>query len=159
MIAVISTINLTFRTIDMPPIRVGVLRVGSTAMLDFEFRWRTARRHLRQAIAEGYLGTFYALNWQSVAGYVADPVRRPWNWWSERSKGGGLLGAVGSHLIDGLRVWRGEITAVSARLDTFVRERKLPDADGFRAVDSDDTFAFLCHFADGGEGLVTATAV
>src|SRR5207302_10069447 len=33
---------------------------GVTAMLDFEFRWRTARRHLRQAIAEGYPGSFYA---------------------------------------------------------------------------------------------------
>jgi predicted dehydrogenase len=132
---------------------------GVTAMLDFEFRWRPARRYFAQLLAEGYTGRLYAVTYQNVAGFVADPVRRQWNWWSERSKGGGLLGAAGSHYIDALRVWCGEIESVQARLDTFVQERKLPDSEDFRAVDSDDSFSFFCRFAGGAEGLMTATGV
>src|SRR5205085_302100 len=92
---------------------------GVTAMLDFEFRWLPPRAYIRQLIADGYLGKLYAVNFQSASGFVADPIRRPWNWWAQRSKGGGLLGALGSHLIDAFRFWCGDIESVISHLDTF----------------------------------------
>jgi predicted dehydrogenase len=134
-------------------------RAGITAMLDFEFRWHPARRYFKRLLEEGYLGRLYTIDFLSILGHVADPVRRPWSWWSERDKGGGLLGAMGSHMIDALRVWCGEIDAVQGRIDTFVRQRQLPDGEAFRAVDADDTFSFLCTFATGGAASVRATGI
>ena len=43
------------------------------------------------------------------------------DWWSDPSLGGGWLNASGSHRVDTLRQWFGEVEAVSAGL-TSIRE-------------------------------------
>lgn len=136
-----------------------VERAGVTAMLNFEFRWRPARRYFGQLLAEGYAGRPYLINVQSALDILADPIGRTWSWMSERGKGGGMLTANGTHYIDALRTWCGEIETVDARLDTFVRERKVADSDAFRAVDAADNFSFFCRFANGAQGTVTSAGV
>ena len=42
---------------------------------------------------------------------------RPFTWLARESEGGGVLGALGSHYIDGLRHWFGDVAAASGRLD------------------------------------------
>jgi predicted dehydrogenase len=42
----------------------------------------------------------------------------PWDWWSERDKGGGQLLALGSHMVDLVRWWLGDVLAVRADLRT-----------------------------------------
>jgi len=45
----------------------------------------------------------------------------PWTWWYDAARGGGILGAVGSHLIDLCRFWTGsEIVEVGGRAATLV---------------------------------------
>jgi len=88
----------------------------------------------------------------------ADPSR-PWNWWSDASRGGGLLGAVGSHQIDLLRYWLGEVEAAAGTVETCVKERPLPDGTGHRAVTADDATAFSLRFASGAVATVVLSVV
>jgi len=60
-----------------------------------------------------------------------DP-NRPWNWWFDVTRGGGLLGAVGSHQIDLLRYWLGEIESASGTVETCIKERPAADGTGRR---------------------------
>ena len=69
-------------------------------------------------------------------------------WWSRASKGGGWLGAQGSHVIDQIRTTLGEFTGVSASL--------LNVADhGWTA---EDTFSVHFRTQSGCEGVMQSSA-
>lgn len=126
------------------------------ALLDHELRFVPARRKMRELFLDGFIGELRSVEARIAGESRADPSR-PWNWWSSRALGGGILGAVGSHVLDGLRfVTNRELEIVSARLDTGVRERK-DDSGGLRAVDSDDYAALILEI-DGAPGTVVLNA-
>src|SRR5260370_39375756 len=75
---------------------------------------------------------------------------RPLSWNAYKSEGGGLLGALGSHYIDALRFWFGEIASVSGWLAAFRPD--VGDATTRKIVkaETDDTFSFAVTFKSGG---------
>jgi len=76
-------------------------------------------------------------------------VNRPWNWWSDVKQGGGALGAIGSHVIDGFRWLLGaEVSEVFCSLATHVRERR-DEAGKAREVTTDDEANLLLRFEEG----------
>ena len=105
------------------------------ALLDHELRFLPAWREARRRIPE--LG---GLRYAEVR--YASPSRgdrsRPWNWWSDAARGGGVLGAIGSHMADSVRYLMGEIEAVQASLSTIIAERPLPGGGRHERVTSDD---------------------
>ncbi len=114
------------------------------ALIDHEMRFAPVMQHAKQRIADGLIGAVryahFVLMGSSRAG-----LARPWNWWSDASQGGGLLGAVASHQIDLLRfMLNAEVASVSALLNTFVRERNSPD--GLKPVTSDDYYSLRLNF-------------
>lgn len=83
----------------------------------------------------------------------------PLSWRLQREMTGtGVLGDLGSHLID-LAEWiSGEqITMVMADLHTFVHERPLPDGSGAGPVEVDDLANFLTRFAGGARGVFSSS--
>ena len=80
-----------------------------------------------------------------VSGSRAD-ANRTYNWWSSRASGGGVLGAAGSHVLDGLRFVLGrEAKMLGAQLQTSVKS--LPDSSAvLHTVDSDDYAAMILDF-------------
>src|SRR3954451_10171429 len=102
-------------------------------LVDHELRFLPSFRAARERI--GDLG---GIRYAEVR--YASPSRgdrtRSWNWWSDAEKGGGILGAVGSHFVDALRFLGIEIDAVQATLRTIIDER--PFENGTRRVTSDD---------------------
>jgi len=88
-------------------------RSGLVHGVDHEFRYRPARARLKELIEAGHLGQPRVIRWGWLLGMLAEPKSRAWNWWSERSKDGGIFGALGSHLIDSLLWWFGDITEVT----------------------------------------------
>ena len=80
---------------------------------------------------------------------LADTNSRAWNWWSEREKDGGIFGALGSHLIDSLLWWFGDIDEVSAQISTFVSRRPTKDCKDWGDVTADDDVALHVRFASG----------
>ncbi|MGH9258659.1 MAG: Gfo/Idh/MocA family protein, partial [Acidimicrobiales bacterium] len=83
----------------------------------------------------------------------------PWSWWFDASRGGGLLGAVGSHLIDLCRYWTGsEVVRAVGTVRAFVAQR--PDEHGApRAVTADDFTSFVLTLASGVVATLTLSAV
>jgi predicted dehydrogenase len=128
-------------------------------LIDHELRFAPMRRKFKELVDQGFLGQLYHVNIGQAAGRRADP-QVPWDWWSDASQGGGLLGAVGSHQIDQLRWWFGEIEEASGHWETFVRERPLPGRGGkTRLVETDDFCSFQLHLSQGGLANVTLSSV
>jgi predicted dehydrogenase len=116
------------------------------ALVDHELRFLPVRQAMRDLIASGFIGEPRAAEVRLVSGSRAD-ANRTYNWWSSRALGGGVLGAAGSHVLDGLRFVLGrEAMLLGAKLGTSVRQ--LSDAGGaLQAVDSDDYAAMVLDFS------------
>ncbi|MGH7319952.1 MAG: Gfo/Idh/MocA family protein [Candidatus Rokuibacteriota bacterium] len=127
-------------------------------VIDHEMRFNPNRRKAKALIDDGFIGRPRHALITAVGPGRADPTR-PWNWWSDGSRGGGLLGALGSHQIDLLRYWLGEIEAVSGTVETYVTERPMPDGRGRRAVTADDFTTFSMRFASGAVGTLLLSIV
>ena len=106
--------------------------------LDFEFRTEPARRALATAIADGVLGEVRHVTISAMVAGGRFPVMNRDGWWQRRDLGGGWLGAMGSHYLDAIRVWFGEIVSISAHLETR-RTHLALDADA-APITADDGF-------------------
>ena len=91
-------------------------RSGRTAMVGHEFRHTPQRAYIKQLLDEGYIGRFRMCTIELFLDRYITPEPRPLTWMAYESEGGGLLGALGSHYIDGLRYWFGEVATVTGRL-------------------------------------------
>jgi predicted dehydrogenase len=127
-------------------------------VIDHELRFNPNRRKVRALIADGFVGRPRHALLTAVGSGRADPTR-PFGWWYDAGAGGGLLGAVGSHQIDLLRYWLGEVEAAGGTLETYIRERPAPDGSGPRPVTADDFTAFSMRFAGGAVGTVVLSVV
>src|SRR4051812_18066008 len=75
---------------------------GLLALIDHELRFLPGRLKMRELVQRGDLGKIKHAGVLFRADSRADPIR-PWNWWSDARQGGGALGAIASHIIDGFR--------------------------------------------------------
>ncbi|MBA2278770.1 MAG: Gfo/Idh/MocA family oxidoreductase [Chloroflexia bacterium] len=131
---------------------------GVVAMINHEFRYLPIRARVKELIDEGYLGVPQSASLIVYRSSLADPNERPFGWLMEHDKAGGMLLASGSHHIDALRWWLGEIHAVAGTTATMVKKRRLADSSGMATVDADDNFAFLLRFASGAIATVHVCA-
>jgi predicted dehydrogenase len=69
-----------------------------------------------------------------------------------------MLGAIGSHHIDSLRWWFGDIRAASGALATMVKKRRAGDSNQMLNVDADDNFALVLQFQNGAIGTIHYSA-
>ena len=135
------------------------VKSGLVHGVDHEFRYRPARSRFKELVDAGHLGQPRVIRWGWMTGMLATPGAREWSWWTERSKGGGILGALGSHLIDSLLWWFGDIVEVTAQVNTFITERPLPGGQESRPVTADDDVALLLRFANGARCSVDLTGM
>ena len=70
---------------------------GVLHFLNFEFRFTEAWAKLKQLADDGLIGTPAHLSWTF---YGSGLRGRPYGWINDRERGGGWIGAYGSHLID-----------------------------------------------------------
>jgi predicted dehydrogenase len=89
-------------------------RAGVPAFVGHEFRWAEDRAVLARAVADGLLGEPRLVSMVSFTQFVADPEHRMMDWWFDAARGGGWLGASGSHVIDQVRDTVGEFESVEA---------------------------------------------
>ena len=135
--------------------RDAATKSGLTAMVAHEFRHTPQRAYIKRLIADGYVGKFQLCTIELFLDRYASATPRPLSWMASTAAGGGLLGALGSHYIDGLRDWFGEVATASGRL-AGLRPDVVDSAGKIVKAESDDTFAFTLTF-DGG-GLATMIA-
>jgi predicted dehydrogenase len=121
---------------------------GAIAMMDFEFRFVPAWQRLAELVAEGFVGQKRLIKIDWLVSSRADPSR-PWNWYARRDQGGGVLGAIGSHLFDYLFWLFGPVRGLCGRLSTTIPTRPDPATAIAQPVDADDTCMLMLELADG----------
>lgn len=131
---------------------------GRLAIIDHELRFHPQRLHMRQLIKEGYVGSVLQVRFERLGGERLDAAQ-PWTWWSDATRGGGMLGALGSHLIDLARWMIGRIEALTAQLQIGHLYRHDPQQGFQRQVTADDHADLLLRFANGAVGKITVSGV
>lgn len=125
---------------------------GTTTAIDFLWRHRPAEATFARHIASGLLGELRQVNWSIV--WPGLPAwARPMSWSWQASRGGGMLGNVGSHWLDFLLWCFGPATHVSAQLDSHFPTRNWPDGTS-GTVDTEDAFTVQLRFQRGGRGTL-----
>src|SRR5216110_2286012 len=103
-------------------------RSPGLARIDHELRYEPNRLAALRLLREGAIGPLLHME-LVLRPYLRGDGRlqaadAPWSWWYDAARGGGILGAVGSHLIDLCRFWTGsEVVEVSGRTATLVAAR------------------------------------
>ena len=133
-------------------------RARRLALVDHELRFSPVRRHFRDLVRQGFLGRVFHADLTIQGEYRLDRTR-PWSWWSDAARGGGFLGALGSHAIDAVRFTLGEVAAAHGCLRTLVAERPDPASGRTRTVTSDDYALFWLRLEDGSTLAATLSAV
>jgi predicted dehydrogenase/cytochrome c553 len=104
-----------------------VKKAGVIHMVCHNYRKAPAVTLARQIIDEGRLGRLYHFRGTYLQDWVADP-NVPLYWRLQKEKAGsGALGDIASHSLDLARFLVGEVTEVTGALETFVKERPLPE--------------------------------
>jgi predicted dehydrogenase len=73
---------------------------GTVCALAHEFRYTPARIAMRELIENGHLGALREIEVTFLAGMLRASGTRANSWWFERARGGGLTGAILSHMVD-----------------------------------------------------------
>jgi len=131
---------------------------GVVHMICHNYRRIPAVMLARELIESGRIGTLRHFRGTYLQDWIADP-EFPLVWRLDKAQAGsGALGDLGAHVVDLARYLVGEITEVCGHLETFVKERPLPDGKSGRGIVTvDDASLALARFENGAIGTIEAT--
>jgi predicted dehydrogenase len=135
------------------------------AWMDHELRYEPNRRKVADLIRAGAIGDVRHMElvlrpyFRSDGRGQTNQDTSPWSWWYDAAQGGGVLGAVASHLIDLCRFWGGaEVREVTGGVATWVKQR--PDDAGVgRRVTAEEFGSFVLFLSSGAVATLTLSAV
>lgn len=136
----------TIDTAQALQLETKVRETNLTGMIAHEFRFAPQRAFVKHLIQQGYIGDPTHLAVTMFLSFQGRPgIRR-----SPSVGSRGVLGALGSHFIDCMRDWFGDIVDVSGRLFG-------PSIDGFSLSDTNNAFQFDVQFANGAWGSMVSS--
>lgn len=149
----------TTRLEDAAELRDEAVKRGVTAMLGHEFRYSSGRAYAKDLIDDGYIGDLRIARAWLISGSRLGRQGSKYNPWSDDAElGGGLLWSQGSHYIDCLMHWFGEVESASGQLYTHIPERRRDDGSTV-LIDGDDAFEATLSFVKGGSAHVSMSYV
>jgi len=126
-------------------------------MICHNYRRAPAVSLARKLIEAGEIGKIYHYRATYLQEWLRNP-EFPTRWRLDKTKAGsGALGDLFSHSSDLARYLVGEITEVSALLNTFVTKRLTPGSVEMAEVDVDDAALSIVKFENGAIGTIEAT--
>jgi predicted dehydrogenase len=126
---------------------------GLVNMVNYTWRWVPPFNYVHQLIEDGYLGRCHHAHFQQQNGGALDGA---YGWRIDPEQGHGMLGDLGSHMIDLARWYVGDISRVSGHLTSFV-DRVGPDGLPFQSAN--DSALLAVEFADGAQGTICVSGV
>jgi len=133
------------------------LEAGVRHMVAFNYRRAPAIVLAKQLIDRGKLGHIRHFNAVYYQDWLVDP-NFPFVWRHDvKEASSGAHGDMNAHTVDLARYLVGEIEAVSAAQEIFIKERPLADGTGTGLVTADDATYFLARFRNGTLGSFLAT--
>jgi len=121
---------------------------SAIALMDFEFRFVPSWQMLAEMLSAEYVGQKRLIKIDCLMSSRADATR-PWNWYARKDQGGGVLGAIGSHVFDYISWLFGPVGRLCAQLSTSIPTRPDPTTGEMKPVDADDTCTIVLELADG----------
>jgi predicted dehydrogenase len=96
-------------------------RAEKLGLINHEFRFLPARTKVKEILDSGKLGQLLHIRYQCSFASYTSLVSRSRGWLGQEDKGGGMLGAIGSHMTDSLHWWmNSQFREVFAQLPTHV---------------------------------------
>ncbi len=124
--------------------------------VNFEFRHQPSRMRVHELVRSGAIGRVEHVQWTYTGAVFRRPLREH-GWLFDRSRGGGWVGAWGSHAVDTLRWLLGEVRGAAARCRVTIPER--PDRDGRpQPVDAEDAFTAWLEFESGSTAVLDSSS-
>ncbi len=139
--------------------RDAAAKAGRVAGINHEFRFLPARAHALELVRQGAIGR--PRRGEILGRYPmwARPESRGMTWLSDASRGGGILGALGSHHTDCLRTFFGEPASVLATVRVDQPRRGPVEPGGPSGIaTADDACTLQYDFAGGVSALVDLSA-
>ena len=126
---------------------------GVTNMTFFTYRWMPHYRFARELIDQGAIGSCYHCSIRYLGSYGRGTK---YAWRFDRKRSCGILGDLGSHMIDLSRWLVGDISAVCADVRTFVKR----DSPSDGALEpANDAAVLALRFGAGAHGTIQVSAV
>jgi predicted dehydrogenase len=125
---------------------------GIVHMTNFTNRGLPAAMRMKQLLGEAYVGQPYHVFVTVLASLHREPVM-PWRR-DKPQTGTGVLGDIGSHMIDLSRWFMGDVRRVAGHLSTVQKELRLPGSDRMVPNETDDTCGMLLEFESGVQGMI-----
>ena len=129
-------------------------RAGTVCAIAHEFRYVTTRIAMRELIENGHLGPLREIELDVFSTRLRADDERPPSWWFEKRRGGGLAGAIVSHLIDQASWLAGHPPLRATGYLRTANPVRSYDGQTFTVDVDDGAFALL----DFGEGLIARIA-
>jgi predicted dehydrogenase len=124
---------------------------GRKTLAFFTHRALAATVHVKRLVEEGFLGQpLQALAVYQTASHLKPGKALAWRMVRAES-GTGVLGDIGSHLIDLVRWWLGDFARVAAQWQTVTRNRSGGVAD------ADEACSFLAQLRSGAQAIFQAS--
>lgn len=133
---------------------------GVLHMIDHELRFNPNRQLIKTLIDNGDLGEIHHASISNIStGWGDRASRSKGDWWSDAARGGGRLGANGSHQTDLIRWLFGEVRAVSGQALTMMPDRLCKQTGERWSASADDYTQFTLDMHSGPQVNVMITAV
>jgi predicted dehydrogenase len=126
---------------------------GVKHMTFFTLRWFQHTQFVKELIDAGKVGNASHCQITYVHGNGRDPRYR---WRLDGKRANGILGDLGSHLIDLARWLNGDIKQVAAHLGNYVQRYH---EDGSPVVPANDTALIALEFENGSQGIIHTSSV
>jgi predicted dehydrogenase len=116
---------------------------GTACGVAHEFRFLPQIQALKELAAHGHLGELRNLEITLLRSTLRRRERRPHSWWFDAQRGGGLAGAVLSHMIDQASWLTDYVPAATLGLRRTANAQREDDRGSFESTVDDGAFALL----------------
>lgn len=149
---------LTLDAAEAHSLVVAARGAGITHGINFSNRSNPAVQYIQTQLETGVCGRIREVHLTYLQDWLSDS-NAEYTWRNSRTESGsGVLGDLGSHMLDLSRVFIGEVSAVSAQLAVVTPER--PRGDGeMGIVDADDLAHVHLRYANGAYGLLRVSRI
>ena len=113
------------------------LKQNLSVAVDFEYRAVPLFMQLKRLLNEQKVGDIWLVKFDWLMSSRASQSR-PWNWYSNKDEGGGVIGALGTHAFDILHWLFGPTNSVNAHLATSIPFRLCNKTNTKKGVSSED---------------------
>lgn len=130
---------------------------GVESFVTLSWRYRHYTRYVKHLISSGKLGKLYHIYVRCIkdSGLWEG---RPREWRFDASRGGtGVLGDLGSHMVDIVRFWGEEFVDVYAKRGAYITERPSEETGEMLPVDTDDWCNMLATLKSGTSCTINVT--